>query len=537
MISKDQQTLFRSQLFRHLDGIVTIPIAVALFKAGVTDYILEKKKVTLSELTDRFKANEGYLNVALRTFCSQNWLQQEINHRNGEIHFTTNEHSAFAFGLISKYEQIAKMPALFNQLFKADSFSNEIYHTLNSFFKQYELGFSLPKAKNTNEEMILEQVFFQLEGAIAGPLIVKLGMGDLFHKYFMEASFRAEEYHEDADNFKHILDFFTSIGWFYKKNQTYQFTAKGLFFAKRASSYGVTVSYLPTFAKLDELIFGNPNVLKSGDGQEELHVDREMNVWGSGGAHSGYFKNIDEILIDLFNRPISEQPKGVLDLGCGNGAFLIHIFDVIEKRTYRGKVLDEHPLLLVGADYNRSALKVSRANLIKADIWAKVVWGDIGKPDLLSAELKEDYNIDMSELLNVRTFLDHNRIWEEPEVITDRISTSTGAFASSGKRISNNKVEDSLLEHFKKWQPYIKKFGLLLIELHTLNPEITSANIGKTPATAYDATHGFSDQYILEADVFLRIAEEAGLRPDERLMAKFPNSELATVTINLFKGI
>merc|ERR1719450_55091 len=28
-----------------------------------------------------------------------------------------------------------------------------------------------------------------------------------------------------------------------------------------------------------------------------MHVDREMNVWGSGGAHSAYFKKIDEIVL------------------------------------------------------------------------------------------------------------------------------------------------------------------------------------------------------------------------------------------------
>ena len=116
-----------------------------------------------------------------------------------------------------------------------------------------------------------------------------------------------------------------------KKNDTYRFTYEGLFFAKRASAYGVTVSYLPTFVQLDELIFGNPLILKTNSSNEtEKHVHREMNVWGSGGIHSTYFKVIDEIIINLFNKPIDEQPKGILDMGCGNGAFIQHIFDVIE---------------------------------------------------------------------------------------------------------------------------------------------------------------------------------------------------------------
>ena len=155
----------------------------------------------------------------------------------------------------------------------------------------------------------------------------------------------------------------------------------------------------------------------------------------SGGAHAAYFKIVDEIIIELFNKPIEKQPKGILDMGCGNGAFLQHLFTVIEQQTVRGKMLEEYPLILIGADYNEAALKISKANLIQADIWAKVVWGDIGRPDLLAKDLKENYNIELGELLNVRTFLDHNRIWKEPtHVDKSRVSQSTGAFAFEGQR-------------------------------------------------------------------------------------------------------
>ena len=102
--------------------------------------------------------------------------------------------------------------------------------------------------------------------------------------------------------------------------------------------------------------------------------------------------------------------------------------------------------------------------------------------------------------------------------------------------MSNNNVEASLLEHLQKWKPFVEKFGLLIIELHTISSELTSKNLGKTAATAYDATHGYSDQYILEVDVFRTTALNAGLKPDDNHFARFPNSELATVSINLLKG-
>lgn len=138
-----------------------------------------------------------------------------------------------------------------------------------------------------------------------------------------------------------------------------------------------------------------------------------MNVWASGGAHAEYFKIVDQIIIILFNRPIAGQPIGILDMGCGNGAFL---------------------------------------------------------------------------------------------------------------------------EHLKKWSPFVDKFGLLLIELHTIALELTANNLGRTAATAYDETHGLSDQYIVEIDVLHKIAVESRLFSDTSVFTKFPNSDFATVSVNLLNG-
>lgn len=533
MLSKQDKTRLRGTIFRHLDGIATVPTAFVLHDSGVLHYLLKHEEASLSELTKRFGANEGYLNVALRVVSSQGWLTQHLDNHKNTVSYSVNEHSKEAFGLVPLYQDAFNL-LNYSVKFPQQRIGPDAFNALEKIFAKFKDLFGL---KQVEESPIKQQVLKHIEGAIAGPIIVLLGLNGMFHKYFMEASFTAEEFHRNPESFKKILDFFTNLEWFKKKKNTYQFTDTGLFFARRASAYGVTVSYLPTFVNLKELIFGNPMVLKTASLDEvEKHVHREMNVWGSGGAHSTYFKVIDEIIIELFNKPLDNQPKGILDMGCGNGAFIQHIFDVIENRTLRGKFLEEYPLLLVGADFNQAALKVTRANLIKADIWAKVIWGDIGRPDLLAKDLKEDYNIDLKDLLNVRTFLDHNRIWKKPKKTTKAISKSTGAYAHNGKRLSNNLVEDSLLEHLQKWKPYVERFGLLIIELHTIDPKLTATNLGKTAATAYDATHGYSDQYILEVDVFHKIAQEAGLLPDKEHSARFPDNDLATVSVNLLKG-
>lgn len=534
MIDKSK---LRSTIFRHLDGLATAPVAIALQKKGILAYLLDKKEASLSELSSQFKANEGYLNVGLRVLCSQGFLKYQIDTETDQISFSLTEKSKTAFSLFYLYEDVVDL-LHYSMQFHPRLFEEEPFKKLNAIFEKYKNNYGITFSEDALTSEIQHQILKHIEGYLVGPTLVRLGMNGMFHKYFMEISFRPEEFHKSPEMFKKILDFLTWLGWFNEKNGNYQFTEIGLFFAKRASAYGVTVSYLPTFAKIEELIFGNPAALRMvADGEDEIHVDREMNVWGSGGAHDTYFKVVDEILIHLFNLPIEEQPKGILDMGCGNGAFLQHIFEVIDRQTLRGKMLDDYPLFLVGVDYNQTALKVSRANLIKADIWAKVIWGDIGRPDILASDLMENYTIDLKDLLNVRTFLDHNRIWAAPKKVTKgRISQSTGAFAHRGTRISNNLVEDNLLEHLQKWSPYVSKFGLLLIELHTINPDLTAANLGKTSATAYDATHGFSDQYIVEIDVFNKIASEAGLFPDPHVFRKFPDADIATVSINLLKG-
>lgn len=537
MLSKQDKAALRSRLFRHLDGIVTAPSAYVLFDKGVTDYLLRQQAATLGDLSSKFNANDGYLNVALRLLCSQGWLKQQVDNHKNEVVFSINNKSEFAFKQLHLYKEAVEL-LRFSEHYHPRKFELEPFLKLKHLHHQYKENFAITLSPETHENDIQRQILYHIEGIILGPTLVLLGMSGMFHKYFMETRFRAEEFHKDPQNFGQLLDLLADLGLFSKTNGSYQFTEEGLFFAKRASAYGVTVSYIPTLRKLDDLLFGNPLILeKSEKDTEEKHVDREMNVWGSGGAHAAYFKVVDEIIIDIFNRPITEQPKGILDMGCGNGAFLQHLFSVIENQTLRGNLLEDYPLMLIGADFNEKALDVSRKNLIQAEIWAKIIWGDIGNPQALASDLDTKYGVKLGDLLNVRTFLDHNRIWQEPKKTSKlRISSSTGAYVTKGKRISNNLISESLKDHFKKWAPYLKKFGLLLIELHTVPPELVAKNLGKTAATAYDATHGYSDQYIVEIDEFNTVLKEAGFTRDLNKSQKFPDSNLASVSINLLKS-
>jgi hypothetical protein len=109
MLSKQQQSIFRNKLFRHLDGIVTAPAAYALKEKGVTDYLLKHNTVSLKELTTTFKANEGYLNIALRTLCSQGWLTQHVSNSENSVYYKTNEASEIAYNYFDMYKDVVEI--------------------------------------------------------------------------------------------------------------------------------------------------------------------------------------------------------------------------------------------------------------------------------------------------------------------------------------------------------------------------------------------------------------------------------------------
>jgi hypothetical protein len=209
---------------------------------------------------------------------------------------------------------------------------------------------------------------------------------------------------------------------------------------------------------------------------------------------------------------------------------------VVRDRTARGAVLDQHPLTVVGADINIVARRASKQTLRQAGIRSfHVINGDINRPAQLASDF-EKLGLDVHDFLHVRSFLDHNRPYVPlaDYISGSRRTRSTGAFAHLGDEILPDEQEENLVRHLRRWAPYVGRFGLITLELHTLPPEVTAANLDKTPAVAYDGTHGFSDQYLIELPNFLECAREAELHADPRFQAAFPPSELATVSINFF---
>ena len=530
-LDNDQKVAVRNTIFRHLDGLAVIPSAVALKKKGVLQEFARKKSLHLSEIVRSTYGNPGYLNVALHLLASQGWLAYLSNGDDPEYQLTAK--GLEAFSAISVYDRayeffpfMAKMNELVNH-----GFSGESIEILEDLIRQMASGWKIEHYEVGEE--VSHQMSMHLEGILIGPIIVALGMGGHLKSMRAQKAFNLELKNPVVDDL--IFALFISMKWVDKDRSL---TPLGDYHLGRAAAYGVTVSYLQTFCWAEDLLyFKGDKLWDKPKGAKEIHVDRTMNVWGSGGAHSTYFKVVDEIIREMFNKPIDEQPKGVADMGCGNGAFLEHLYSVVKNETARGQMLDTHPLLLVGSDFNQAAIEATRLTLVEADIEHHVLFGDIGNPQQLADDLMANYGVALGDMLNVRSFLDHNRIFETPVYdFSSREGVSTGAFAFRGRRISNAEIEQNLAEHLYKWFPYVQRFGLLNIELHTVCPEKAAAHNGEIAMTAYDGTHGFTDQYIVEHEVFLQVAQEVGLKAQPALMTAYPSNELPVVSINLFKS-
>jgi hypothetical protein len=527
----------RGDVFFHLAGIAIVPTVTALAGRGIVQWLADADApLVIDASTVGTHANDGYLRVALRLLVAAGWLE--------EIRTDPVESPAYQATPRGRIA-LRGAPPLFEQV---SSFLPHAMRLDDALFREGESG-ALPllthfvrRARQrwridsaVDDPAVSDQIRRYLDGLLIGPVMVALARRGVLAR-LLSGDVDIEEIGGNRSALSCAFDLLATQGWIVPAANRVALTAEGGYAAQIAPAYGVTVSYLPTFAQLPALIFGNADLPRVDEHGDEALVDRAMNVWGSGGAHTTYFKRVDEIVVEIFNRPPEQQPIGICDMGCGDGTLLAHLYGVVRERTLRGAHLDAHPLVIVGADFNKVARRETSRTLRAAGIPNyHVIAGDINRPAHLASEL-EKRSIDSHELLHVRSFLDHNRPYTglvdyKPHT---RTSTSTGAFAHRGRLIPPDELEENLVRHLRRWAPYAARFGLLVLELHTIPPALTAANLDRTPAIAYDATHGYSDQYLVEVPVFLACAREAGLYSDSRFHARFPASELATVTINFF---
>jgi hypothetical protein len=302
---------------------------------------------------------------------------------------------------------------------------------------------------------------------------------------------------------------------------------------------GLVGSYLPMFGRLPELYSGALSGARSGPADaREWHVQRELNIRASTAAHGRYFGDADRAIAEVFDRePLSEQPRFVLDTGCGDASWLARIHALVRDSTLRGRHLDEHPLTMVGADLSEAALRRARTTLDATGAPSLVLLGDVSDPDALRDDLAA-HGLAMNEGLHVHAFVDHDRGYGGAHAPATAAGMSSGAYlAESGHALDPADVEADLAAHLARWAPHVAHHGLIVLEAHCVAPPVAARHQGALHSIAFDAYHGYSRQYPVERRAFISALRRAGLRQAATGETRYPRTRpFVAVSLNHLLG-
>lgn len=153
-----------------------------------------------------------------------------------------------------------------------------------------------------------------LRGNFACPVISSLGEIGIADG-LLEGPFSAADFAHlvEVDKLQAIFRYLHGIGIIVSHDKTrYELTAMGRTAIARNGAFSLLASYAEYFSNLSSFITGKC---------DKPSVNRLLNVRGSGQLHGKkFFPAAFELLEDA-------PPKGLIDVGCGNGCFLQHACD------------------------------------------------------------------------------------------------------------------------------------------------------------------------------------------------------------------
>ncbi|CAE6935131.1 blc [Symbiodinium sp. CCMP2592] len=301
-----------------------------------------------------------------------------------------------------------------------------------------------------------------------------------------------------------------------------QITAPGALALQRTYTFLVASSYAPMLANMQRILFKDAAwAFGESSPKAEVHVDRTLNVMGSGLQHKVFFRDFLELIRPLFaTSDFAEQPRYVADTGCGDGSLLCQIYEFVKLHTPRGRALKEFPLTMIGIDLSASALAATASTLRARGVPHQLLEGDIGDPGGLCNELRR-LNLDPRQTLHVRSFLDHDRPFREPAHPL-RAGSSRDLFVAhhfdqavyldrSGKVIQPVDIYQSLVEHFGRWADASGEHGLCILEAMLLDVPSTAKYFDENVSFHFDIEAALSRQYLVPPVANCLALAEAGL--------------------------
>jgi len=488
---------------RLADGFVAVPIIEACARGGLFS-VMSSGPRSADGLARDLRMNEGHLRVALR-------LLEGLGYVDGSAW------GAFQLSPVCKARAGALPPDLHEMLVSLPDDLASDASRLAGWLRRCADGWADHEAPHPMADL--------LDGALLVPVLGELSRRGA-----------ARSLDSDKDPFGpestvELLRLFAARGWAEAAphEPRPRLNAAGAYLVESGAKLGVALSYWPMLRQMDALLFGNAASVFARDSEGyERHLDRRLNVIGSAAQHGGFFREMEDAVVDYFDRlPLESQPSHIADLGCGDGTLLRRLHAAVATRTRRGAELAQYPLTLVAADYNQASLDEAARNL--ADLPHLTVQANIGDPSGFISKLSAS-GVDPRAVLHVRSFVDHDRPFLPPgdtlALARRRPCRDTGVHVdSAGGAIEPAVAVQSLVEHLARWREAIEgqSHGLLLLEVHCVQPATIRRLNHATEALHFDAYHGFSGQNLVEASTFLLAAAEAGLAPQSRAALRFPH--------------
>ncbi|MCA9119962.1 MAG: acyl carrier protein [Planctomycetaceae bacterium] len=500
-------------------GFVAIPTIVACRRAGVFEALNSRNDVTESLLVEQLQANSGHLRVALKLLQSIDWISQAPD------------------GLISLKATHSAIDEIPDDILEFWQFP------LRSYLSGGEEESSIrPWIRRCRESWNVSnsRSRVMLDGVLVVPILTELHWAGYLRPDLTPDS---EEFLSNVSQHARmeLSELFAHLGWRETPEADSKLTEVGRFMFNRALNVGTLCAYIPMLSHLTNLLTGDVSTVFARDQHgHEQHVERTLNVVASGFQHEKYFADVDQILASVFDTPeLSSQPRYIADMGCGDGSFLMRVHETIVSKTVRGKHLDDYPLVLVGVDFNEKAL-VATAETLR-DVPHLVLRGDIGDPEGLMNALKQAGIADPSSVMHIRSFLDHDRPLlppqDEDQLERRRQISYSGAYVDkNGAAVEPAIVVQSLVEHLGRWSKVVTGPGLIVLEVHSMPPDAAGRYFDQSESLHFDAYHGYSMQYLVDADVFMMCAAEVGLFANPDRFRRYPKTlPFCRITLSCFE--
>ena len=505
-LKERERAAVRRAIFLHQDGVMLASCLAGMDAAGVLEPAFGGGVTLAGLLPGAPDSAYGYLRVGLHCLASQGWLDLELTPDPRTTALCPTEEGRAVAPYFDRYLGAARFLHRFADP-AADAWSRPWDPLRRDRFEElveraqggWELGEDLGDQRNV--------VAAHLDAAPAVPAILHLhACGRLGER---------EARLPDPPFGAAIAPLLVHLGWL---GEDGSYTRAGRRARVSSQHYGLVASYLPLLSRLGELYRGECTVAGSLEaGETEWHVNRRLNVIASGAAHDGYFADAEELLAGVFDRePVSSQPRFVADMGCGDGSWLTRIHRLVRERTLRGQRLDSDPVLMVGFDCNPEALEQAREVLAAAGVPALLLVGDVTDPVGVRESLAR-HGLAIEDGLHVRAFIDHDRDYVPADPQVPATGWPTGAYVdAAGHALDGAAVERNLVEHLRRWAPQVKRHGLVLLEAHSVPPQVARHHVGALHSIAFEGYHGYSHQYPIEHASFVESCQRAGLQPASR---------------------